>query len=67
MYKNNNICVKIKKKLRKKEFLQSNVGVLQGDSIRPLLFHLYMSDLKASLGVDDDRPNRSALMFNVRR
>ena len=55
MYMDNNICVKINN-CERTSFLQSNVGVLQGDSISPLLFNLYVSDLKASLGVDDDTP-----------
>ena len=55
MYINNNICVKINNCVRT-SFLKSNVGVLQGDSLSPLLFNLYISDLKAFLGVDDDTP-----------
>ena len=45
MYINNNICVKINN-CERTSFLKSNVGVLQGDSLSPLLFNLYISDLK---------------------
>ena len=31
--------------------------MLQGDSLSPLLFNLYISDSKAFRGVDDDKPN----------
>ena len=55
MYINNNICVKINN-CERTGFLKSNVGVLQGDSLSPLLFNPYISDLKAFLGVDDDTP-----------
>ena len=55
MYINNNICVKINT-CERTSFLKSNVGVLQGDSLSPLHFNLYISDLKYFLGVDDDTP-----------
>ena len=57
MYKNNNICVKINN-CERTSFLKSNVGVLQGDSLSPLLFNLYISDLNAFLGVGDDTPKQ---------
>ena len=55
MYINNNMCVKINN-CERTSFFKSNVGVLQGGSISPLLFNLYVSDLKGYLGMDDDTP-----------
>lgn len=38
------------------KFFESNVGVLQEDNISPMLFNLYISDLKSFLGIDEDTP-----------
>ena len=70
MYINTNICVKINN-CERTSFLKSNVGVLQGDSLSPLLFYLYILDLNAFLGVDDDKPNLvnsriNCLMYHTR-
>lgn len=67
MYLNNDMCVKINVGERT-SFFQSNVGLLQGDNISPLLFNLYVSDLKDYLGVDNATPklvnsNVNCLMY----
>ena len=63
MYVNNNMCEKINN-CERTSFFKSNVGVLQEDSISPLLFNLYESDLKQYLGVDDDTPKLANSCFN---
>ena len=63
MYINNNICVKIDN-CERTIFFKSNVGVLQGDNISPQFFNLYISDLKAFLGVDDDTPKLVSTPIN---
>ena len=50
MYVNNTICVK-SNNCERPGFFKSYVGVRQGDSISPLLFNLYVSELKEYLGV----------------
>ena len=63
MYVNNNMSVKINN-CERTNFFKSNVGVLQGDSVSPLLFNLYVSDLKEYLGVDDDTPKLVSSCIN---
>ena len=63
MYINNNICVKINN-CERTIFFKSNVGVLQGVNISPQFFNLYISDLKAFLGVDDDTPKLVSTPIN---
>ena len=63
MYTNRNICVKINNYART-IFFKSNVGVLQGVNISPQFFNLYISDLKAFLGVDDDTPKLVSTPIN---
>ena len=53
MFVNNNICVETNN-FERTRFFKSNVGVFQGDIISPLLFKLYVSDLKEYLEVDDE-------------
>ena len=55
MYANNEICIRVKSSQRSR-FFTSNVGVRQGDSISPILFNLYVSDLQSYLGFDTDAP-----------
>ena len=38
--------------------------MLQGDNISPQFFNLYISDLKAFLGVDDDTPKLVRIPIN---
>ena len=44
-YVNNNMCVK-NNNCERTSFFKSNIGILQGDSISPLLLNLYVSRLK---------------------
>ena len=55
MYSNNEICIRVSSSQRSR-FFTSNVGVRQGDSISPILFNLYVSDLQSYLGFDTDAP-----------
>ena len=63
MYINNTLCVKINN-CEGTIFFKSNVGVLQGDNISPQFFNLYISALKAFLGVDDDTPRLVSTPIN---
>ena len=45
MYGNNKMCVRVNK-FHRSHFFTSNVGVRQGDAISPILFNLYVADLK---------------------
>ena len=55
MYGNNKMCVRVNK-FHRSHFFTSNVGVRQGDAISPILFNLYVADLKKFLGADCDAP-----------
>ena len=63
MYINRNLCVKINN-CERMIFFKSNVRVLQGDSISPQFFNLYISAFKAFLGVDDDTPKLVSTPIN---
>ena len=63
MFINTNIYVKINN-CKRPIFFKSNVSVLQGDNVSPRFFNLYISDLKAFLGVDNDTPKLVSTPIN---
>ena len=63
MYGNNKMCIRMDKS-HLSHFFTSNVGVRQGDAIRPILFNIYVSDFQSYIGLDSDAPRLNTSLVN---
>ena len=60
---NNEMCVRVSN-THSPHFFTSNVGVLQGDAISPILFNLCLSDFQSYIGFDTDAPLLDTFFVN---